>query len=149
MRRHYWWPGMTVFIKNYIAGCGACQQMKVNTHPSAPGLIPIKAQQNATPFSQVTCNFITDLPESDGFDSNNQRCPNRTKLHRPCLPTIWAPQFLPIRQGTTILITSLLRNDQIVRNQNPTKHRLPPSNWQRNRTSEPRTWNLFPNLLFE
>jgi len=60
---------MTVFVKNYVAGCAICQQMKINTHPSSPGLISIKGQKNAKPFSQVTCNFITDLPESDGFDS--------------------------------------------------------------------------------
>jgi len=60
---------MTVFVKNYIEGCAICQQMKINTHPSSPGLIPIKGQINAKPFSQVTCDFITDLPKSDGFDS--------------------------------------------------------------------------------
>jgi len=31
IRRYYWWPGMTVFVKNYVAGCAICQQMKV-TH---------------------------------------------------------------------------------------------------------------------
>src|SRR6202023_3302121 len=69
VRHSYWWPGMTVFIKNYVAGCAICQQMKVNTHPSSPGLFPLRAMPNATPFSQVTCDFITDLPTSDGFDS--------------------------------------------------------------------------------
>jgi len=69
IRQNYWWPGMTVFIKNYIAGCATCQQMKVNTHPSAPGPFPIKAQTNALPFSQVTCDFITNLPECNSFDS--------------------------------------------------------------------------------
>jgi len=69
IRRNYWWPGMTVFVKNYIMGCTVCQQMKINTHPSSPGLIPIKGQENTTPFSQVTCDFITDLPETEGFDS--------------------------------------------------------------------------------
>ena len=34
VKRNYWWPGMTVFIKNYVAGCATCQQMKVNTHPT-------------------------------------------------------------------------------------------------------------------
>jgi len=69
IRRYYWWPGMTVFVKNYIAGCTICQQIKINTHPSSSGLIPIKGQKDVKPFSQVTCDFITDLPESDGFDS--------------------------------------------------------------------------------
>ena len=35
--RNYWWPGMYVFVKNYVAGCALCQQMKVNTHPTSPG----------------------------------------------------------------------------------------------------------------
>jgi hypothetical protein len=44
-----------------------CQQMKVNTHPTNPGLKPIKS--NATrPFEQVTVDFITHLPVSNGFD---------------------------------------------------------------------------------
>jgi len=67
--RNYWWPEITVFIKNYVASCAICQQMKVNTHPSASSLFPIKAQTNALLFSQVTCDFITDLPKCDGFDS--------------------------------------------------------------------------------
>jgi len=69
IHRNYWWPGMTVFVKNYVMGCAVCQQMKINTHPSSPGLIPIKGQENTTPFSQVTCDFITDLPETERFDS--------------------------------------------------------------------------------
>jgi len=60
---------MTVFVKNYIAGCAICQQMKINTHPSSPGLIPIKGQKETKPFSQVTSDFIIDLPKSNGFDS--------------------------------------------------------------------------------
>jgi len=69
IRWNYWWPGITVFVKNYIMGCAICQQMKVNTHPSSPGLIPIKGQENVTPFFQVTCDFITNLPETEEFDS--------------------------------------------------------------------------------
>ena len=26
--RNYWWPGMSIFIKNYVAGCDICQRMK-------------------------------------------------------------------------------------------------------------------------
>jgi Integrase zinc binding domain len=43
VRRDYWWPGMTIFIKNYVDGCVTCQQMKVNTHPTTPPLSPITA----------------------------------------------------------------------------------------------------------
>jgi hypothetical protein len=41
--------------------------MKVNTHPTNPGLKPIKS--NATKlFEQVTVDFITHLPVSNRFD---------------------------------------------------------------------------------
>jgi hypothetical protein len=43
LRRDYWWPGMYVFVKNYVSGCATCQQMKINTHPSTPALQPIKS----------------------------------------------------------------------------------------------------------
>jgi hypothetical protein len=69
VRRNYWWPGMYVFIKNYVQGCATCQQMKINTHPSSPGLVPIKSVSNGRPFTQLTVDFVTDLPVADGFDS--------------------------------------------------------------------------------
>jgi hypothetical protein len=67
--REYWWPGMGIFIKQYVDRCATCQQMKVNMHPTRPGLMPIPTVKDARPFSRITCDFITDLPESDGFDS--------------------------------------------------------------------------------
>ncbi len=68
IQRHYWWPSMTTFIKKWVDGCTICQQMKVNTHPTVPGLQPIKS--NATkPFEQVTVDFITGLPPSQSYDS--------------------------------------------------------------------------------
>ena len=54
VQHHYWWSGMTVFIKNYVTGCTICQQMKINTHSSTLGLILIKAQQNTTSLSQIS-----------------------------------------------------------------------------------------------
>ena len=36
VKEHYWWPGMRTFIKNYVKGCGVCQQFKINQNPSAP-----------------------------------------------------------------------------------------------------------------
>ena len=43
--------------------------MKVNTHPSAPPLTPIKADPHVYPFSTVTMDFITDLLESNGYNA--------------------------------------------------------------------------------
>ena len=69
VRRDYWWPGMAVFVRNYVHGCSICQQTKINTHPTVPPLMPIPATPNAYPFETTTMDFITDLPPSNGFDS--------------------------------------------------------------------------------
>lgn len=69
VKQNYWWPGMNVFIKNYVIGCPICQQMKINTHPTVPPLQLIKAKENARPFSTVTLDFITDLSEAEGYNS--------------------------------------------------------------------------------
>ena len=67
MARTFWWPRLNVFVKNYVMECALCQQNKVNTHPTVPPLMPIKADSDALPFSTVSMDFITDLPESDGY----------------------------------------------------------------------------------
>jgi len=59
---------MTTFMKKYVEGCTKCQQMKVNTHLTTPPLTPIKSE-GGCPFSLITMDFITDLPESDSYDS--------------------------------------------------------------------------------
>ena len=59
---------MHVFVKSYVQGCALCQQIKVNTHPSAPPLAPIKADPHAYSFLTVTIDFITDLLESNGYN---------------------------------------------------------------------------------
>src|SRR5229473_2627270 len=63
----YWWPSMSVFMKNYISGCG-CQQHKVNTHPTVPPLDLI-ASKTSRPFAQISVDFITNLPNDGGHNS--------------------------------------------------------------------------------
>jgi len=68
VKRDYWWPSMGTFIRKYVEGCTLCQQMKSDTHPYTPPLIPIPSSATC-PFSQISVDLITDLPESGGFDS--------------------------------------------------------------------------------
>ena len=30
VERLYWWPGLRTFVRNYVKGCGVCQQYKIN-----------------------------------------------------------------------------------------------------------------------
>ena len=64
----FWWPGLASFVRNYIARYATCQQNKTNTHPTTPPLTSISSS-SLLPFCQISCNLITDLPPSNGFDS--------------------------------------------------------------------------------
>ena len=45
-----------------------CQQNKSNTRPTVPPLTPIRST-STRPFQQISCDLITDLPFSEGFNS--------------------------------------------------------------------------------
>ncbi|THH21307.1 hypothetical protein EUX98_g8414 [Antrodiella citrinella] len=69
LKRDFYWPGMGVFVKNYVTRCAACQQMKPNTHPTVPPLMPIPVHAAAKPIEYINLDFITDLPESSGYSA--------------------------------------------------------------------------------
>uniref|UniRef100_A0A0W0GC85 Putative retrotransposon nucleocapsid protein n=1 Tax=Moniliophthora roreri TaxID=221103 RepID=A0A0W0GC85_MONRR len=66
IQRDYWWPGMTKYIKSFVDGCAACQQMKINTHPTWVPLQPIGGHKDVLPFQIIMMDLITDLPEVNG-----------------------------------------------------------------------------------
>ena len=68
LERDFWWPGLSTFVKHFVASCPVCQQNKTNTHPVVPPLLPIQSI-TTLPFKQLSVDLITDLPPSAGFDS--------------------------------------------------------------------------------
>ena len=68
MQKGYWWPGMSTFLQRFILGCADCQAAKVNTHPTVPGLSPLEVE-TPIPFSSISVDLITRLPDSHSFDS--------------------------------------------------------------------------------
>ena len=68
LSRDYWWPGMSLFVCRFVAGCALCQQMKVNTHPMVPALSPLLSSCSHL-FQQLSVDLITGLPPSARFDS--------------------------------------------------------------------------------
>lgn len=65
--RNYWWPNMSIFVKNYVAGCDVCQRMKNRPQQSYGPLMPNKVPN--APWEIITVDLITQLPESDGFNA--------------------------------------------------------------------------------
>ena len=60
---------MNKTIAEYVKGCSICQQMKPDRNPTRPPLQPIGTTKDATPFSQCSVDFITDLPPTEGYDA--------------------------------------------------------------------------------
>src|SRR5271163_3319710 len=69
VKQYYWWPGLRTFVKNYVRGCGLCQQFKINRNPSHPSFLPTEGAISTRPFAHCSMDLITDLPPTDGFDS--------------------------------------------------------------------------------
>ena len=56
-------------IMDYVKGCADCQWHKVNLRLTKAPLRPIYPKPEATPFDMVAIDFITKLPELQGYDS--------------------------------------------------------------------------------
>jgi Integrase zinc binding domain/Integrase core domain len=69
VKQHYWWPGLRIFVKNYIKGCGICQQFKIDQNPSHPSFLPVEGAILTRPFAHCSMDLITDLPPAEGSDS--------------------------------------------------------------------------------
>ena len=69
VQQYYWWPGLRTFVKNYVKGCGTCQQFKIDRNPSKPTFLPVEGAISTRPFANCSMDLITDLPLSKGFDS--------------------------------------------------------------------------------
>ena len=69
LRRDYWWPSLGKDTEDYVRGCATCQATKALTHRNIPPIAPIGPGEDNTPFSCITVDFITKLPESRGCDT--------------------------------------------------------------------------------
>jgi hypothetical protein len=69
VKQHYWWPGLRIFVKKYIKGCGICQQFKIDRNLSHPSFIPVEGAISTQPFAHCSMDLITDLPPAEGSDS--------------------------------------------------------------------------------
>jgi len=75
---NYWWPGITMQVKNYVSGCDHCQRMKSFSEKPAGKLKPNEA--TSQPWKDITTDFITSFPEAQGYDALFVTCCCHTKL---------------------------------------------------------------------
>ena len=67
MQRSYTWPGMPALVKDYVSRCGRCTRFKGSNQAPPGKLKPLDMPPG--PWKEISADFITDLPESEGFDS--------------------------------------------------------------------------------
>jgi hypothetical protein len=65
--RNYWWPGISRYVDKYVKSCDICNRTKI--YPTAPAgpLMPNAIPER--PWQIVTCDLITGLPLSQGYDA--------------------------------------------------------------------------------
>ena len=67
--QHNWWPGLRTFVKNYVQGCGTCQQFKIHWSPSNLAYQAIEGAKTTRPFAHCSVDLVTNLPPVEGYDS--------------------------------------------------------------------------------
>ena len=67
MQHSYTWPGMPALVKDYVSRCDRCAQFK-GSNQAPPGKLKL-LDTPPGPWKEISADFITDLPESEGFDS--------------------------------------------------------------------------------
>ncbi len=91
VRRDYSWPGITTYIRKYVAGCDVCGRIKTPRHKPFGVLHPLDIPLR--PWSALTMDFIVKLPRSHGYDSIWVVCDRLTRYAHfiPCNESLDAP----------------------------------------------------------
>ena len=91
--RQYYWPMMRETIKRYIKNCDMCQRSKAVRHAPYGLLQPNEVPDQ--PWRSIAMDFITDLPNSNGYDTILVVIDRLTKMSHfiPCRKDLDARQF--------------------------------------------------------
>jgi len=63
--RDFWWPSLHSDVKDYIRSCDVCSRSKDSRHKPYGLLNPLEIPSK--PWNSFSMDFITDLPDSNGY----------------------------------------------------------------------------------
>jgi hypothetical protein len=87
MKQNFYWPKMDDDARDYVRSCDTCQRDKVSRHRRYGLLQPLDIPYR--PWTSISIDFITALPESDGFTQIWVIVDRLTKM----------AHFIPLREG--------------------------------------------------
>ncbi|KAK3565396.1 hypothetical protein QTP86_007935 [Hemibagrus guttatus] len=64
-RRRFWWPSLGSDVEEYVRACPTCAQARTSRHLPEGLLEPLPIPRR--PWSHLSVDFLTDLPDSGGF----------------------------------------------------------------------------------
>src|SRR5258705_2633835 len=67
VRRSFWWKGMTAYVGRYVRSCDLCQRTKIFPAKPLGKLTPNEIPER--PWQVISTDLITQLPDSQGYDS--------------------------------------------------------------------------------
>ncbi|KAK3536173.1 hypothetical protein QTP70_032726 [Hemibagrus guttatus] len=65
IRRQFWWPSLGSDVEGYVQACPMCAQARTNCQLPEGLLEPLPIPRR--PWSHLSVDFLTDLPDSGGF----------------------------------------------------------------------------------
>src|SRR5271169_188234 len=94
--RNYYFLNIHSYVKKYVSTCDLCSHGKTPRHLKHSELAPLPAPSG--PWKGISCDFVTDLPVSKGYDSLFVVGDRLTKMFHlvPCTKTTTAPEFAQI-----------------------------------------------------
>ncbi|KAH0604494.1 uncharacterized protein H6S33_006871, partial [Morchella sextelata] len=84
LNREYYWPQMRKYVDQYIRNCNVCARSKAPRNAAYGVLRPMPIPDG--PWRDVSMDFVTDLPESDGYNAILVIVDRLTKM-RHLIPT--------------------------------------------------------------
>ncbi|KAK3520320.1 hypothetical protein QTP70_021356 [Hemibagrus guttatus] len=63
--RRFWWPSLGSDVERYVWQCSTCAQTRTNRQCPEGLLVPLPVPRR--PWSHLSMDFLTDLPDSGGF----------------------------------------------------------------------------------
>ncbi|KAG1926787.1 retrotransposable element [Pimephales promelas] len=103
LQNRFWWPTLTADTTNHVQNCTDCQTSKSPRKLPAGLLCPLPTPQR--PWSHIAIDFITDLPNSQGFTTI---CTIVDRFSKAC-------RLVPLTKLPTALETAELLCNQVFR----------------------------------